>query len=234
MPKLTVMVSMYNSGDWIRNRLINLAACDMEDMEVWCVNANSPDERDHNIPQEFPFKYIKLPERLSVYQTWNYIIQSSDSEYITNANTDDIVAPHCYSTLIANLEHAKADFSYCSWHTTAKPNQQWHSMTDFCTDHPGQYTGNIATAGVGHFPLWRRSLHNKLGFFDHQFEALADADWWSRCYHLLSAKFCWTSVPLGLYLWRDGQNLWNTKINPGEWDLYHQKTAQYRSQGTKK
>ena len=228
MPKLTIMVSLYNSGEWIHNRLLNLSQCDLKDAEIWCVNANSPDPQDHEIPQQFPCKYVKLPSRLTVYETWNYIIQNSDSEYIANANTDDLVAPDCYSRLIGNLESQKGDLAYCSWHTTALANQNWSDLSEYCSDRPGQFAGDINLAGVGHFPLWRRSLHDSLGLFDPRFKALADADWWSRCYYVGMCKFIWVQECLGLYLWRNGENLWHRQISESEWSLYHEKLSNYK------
>ena len=53
-PKITVMVSIYKSGDWLENRINNLLSSTMvDDIEICCVNANSPDKRDHKIPKKF-------------------------------------------------------------------------------------------------------------------------------------------------------------------------------------
>ncbi len=229
MTKLTVMVSIYESGEWLQNRLENLMECRSDNIDVWCVNANSPDPRDDSIPKQFPFKYIKLDNRITVYETWNYIIKNSDGQYITNANTDDIVAPNCYSKMMDILDHNRDyGFAYCSWNTTSTPNQKWSHLTNIDPNgHPGNYAGDIIRAGVGHFPLWRRSLHNKLGMFDTKFKALADADWWARCYHMGKTKFWWIRENLGTYLWRDGQNLWNRAITGEEWQLYHTKVNEY-------
>ena len=232
MAKLTVMVSIYNSGEWIENRLNNLLQHEnQKDMEVWCVNANSPDPRDHEIPQKYPFKYIKLVTRPTVYETWNYIIQNSTSKYITNANTDDIVAPNCYTKLMEILDkNEKFGFTYCSWLTTATPNQKWEEKKNADpSGNPGNYAGDISIAGVGHFPMWRRSLHDQLGLFDPQFKALSDADWWARCYHVGKTQFYWLREYLGLYLWRNGDNLWNRSITHEEWQCYHTKVKQYQS-----
>jgi len=228
-PKITVMVSIYNSGEWIENRLQNLLKHDDQDLlDIWCVNANSPDPRDHEVPQRYPFRYVKLDKRISVYETWNYIINNSNSEYITNANTDDIVAPNCYTKLMHHLNNDN-DFAYCSWYTTHIPNQQWDTLRDIDTNgHPGAYIGDINRAGVGHFPMWKRSLHDKLGLFDTQFQALADADWWARCYHVGKAKFHWHREHLGTYLWRNGENLWHRSITGEEWECYYRKVAQYQ------
>jgi hypothetical protein len=229
MKKLTVMVSIYESGQFIENRLENLMQCDcLNDIEIWCVNANSPDEKDDTIPQKFPVNYIKLDRRISVYETWNYIIEKSQGQFITNGNTDDIVAPNCYSRLMAHLDIH--DFAYCSWYSTHIPNQQWNSMTYIDPGgRPGYFNGDINAGGVGHFPVWRRSLHEKLGGFDTDFQALADAEWWARCFYVGKAKFIWVNELLGCYLWRDGQNLWHRMVTPQEWELFHQKVMGYKN-----
>lgn len=228
MKKLTVMVSIYESGEFIENRLANLLECTcLDDLDVWCVNANSPDENDDIIPRKFPFHYVKLDDRISVYETWNYIITNSQSHYLTNANTDDIVAPDCYTKLMAHLDNGY-DFAYCSWYTTHIPNQKWGELKSADPGgQPGQFQGNITRAGVGHFPVWRRSLHQKLGLFDTDFQALADAEWWTRCYCVGQAKFIWVNELLGCYLWRHGQNLWHRMVTPQEWELFHGKVQGY-------
>lgn len=229
--KLTVMVSIYNSGDWIQNRIENLLeSASKSDMEIWCVNANSPDPRDHEIPQRYPVKYIKLDERISVYETWNYIIERSNSLYIANANTDDLVSPNCYNKLMSALDsNPNVGFAYCSWYTTDVPNQKWATLANVSPDgRPGNYAGDVKLAGVGHFPMWKRSLHDKLGLFDTEFQALSDADWWARCYHVGKTKFMWVNELLGTYLWRHGDNLWSRAITSKEWACYHTKVQQYQ------
>jgi hypothetical protein len=76
--------------------------------------------------------------------------------------------------------------------------------------------------------MWHRSLHDKLGLFDTSFQALADAEWWARCYFKGKAKFTWIDKPLGCYLWRKGDNLWHRKVNSEEWKKYHQKVKEIR------
>ena len=231
------MVSMYNSGDWIKNRLQNLLQCNiLKDIEIWCVNADSPDERDHNIPTAFAKKhkqirYERLDKRISVYEAWNHIIQNSNSQFITNANTDDLVSPKCYQILINNLERSGPGIglTYCSWFTASKPNQTWDNLTSASPDgKPGNYNGNIDIAGVGHFPLWRRNLHDQIGLFDTEFQALADADWWARIHFVSKKRLLWVNQNLALYLWRQGQNLWYQKVNKEEWRLYHRKVGRYK------
>lgn len=231
MKTLTVMVSIYDSGQFIENRLKNLLESDiLDDIEIWCVNANSPDPNDDIIPQRYPVIYRKLPERISVYETWNYIIENSKSEYLTIANTDDLVAPNCFRRLLAHVKK-DWDFVYSSWYKITKPNVTWQDAKKSHISKPGNYRGVVEEATVGHFPVWRRSFHDRFGLFDTRFKALSDADWWARCYYKGNARFRWIREPLGCYLWRNGQNLWNRMINSEEWSLYYSKLAQYKSEG---
>lgn len=230
MKKLVAMVSMYQSGQFIENKLINLTESKAaSDTEIWCLNANSPDERDREIPKKFNVKYIELKERNTVYQAWNHIIKESQSQYITNANTDDIVSPDCYNRMFQVLDTSDASFTYCDWYVTAKENQKWESKTDY--EYTGKTTpfhGDVATSVVGHFPMWRRDLHKKLGHFDERFKALGDAEWWARCYYKLAAKFVNIREPLGLYLYRNGQNLWHKSISTEEWQMFHKTVQGYK------
>lgn len=238
MKKLTVMVSLYNSGLWIENRLNNLFnSTAINEMEIWCVNANSPDPLDDIIPAKYDVQYLKLPERVGVYAAWNHIIQASNSYYITNANTDDLIAPNGYERLMSVLDNNHGfGFAYPSWYTSDIDNLQWPQVpkkADHTGGDPGNYSGDLGLGGVGHFPLYRRNLHNQYGLFDERFKALGDADFWSRCYHYGKTKFIWVKEHLACYLWRGARNegdrnLWHKEINQNEWDLYHSKAESYK------
>jgi len=235
MKKLIVMVSAYRSGDWIENRLDNLCHSTLgNDQEVWVVNANSPDPRDDIVPQKFPVHYIKLDHDLGVYATWNHIIKESNGVYITNANTDDLIAPVGYERLIGFLDNRPSlGFVYPNWIVTDRPNLTWAQaqLEPDRSGKPGIYRGNLDKGGVGHFPLWRKRLHHKHGLFDERFRALGDADWWARCYYS-GVHFQWCKDYLACYLWRgntDNPNLWHRAVNEQEWELYHQKIASYRT-----
>lgn len=228
MNKITIMVSIYNSGEWLENKLDNLSSIvNNNECEIYCVNANSPDPRDDEIPKKFKCTYIKLNERLSLYDTWNYIINNSNSLYITNSNTDDLNSPDCFKKLSEALDsNPEYDVVYPSWHCTGIPNLKWsdnnYSAKLWDNDgRPGHFAGDFNTAGVGHFPMWRRSLHDKIGLFNPKYTALADAMLWCRAYYLGKSKFLWYNEYLGCYLWRNGENLWNREISPDQWSMFH-------------
>jgi len=231
MKSLTAIISLYNSGRWLDNRLHNLFQSSIiGDMDIICVNADSPDVDDDIIPKRYNVKYIKLDNRVSVYEAWNIAIKESNSKYLTNANTDDIVSNNCYEKLISTIELNNSDFAYPSWLVTALENQKWSELKETDrTGSPGHYCGDLDKSGVGHFPLWKSQLHTKYGYFNKDFKALGDAEWWARCYYKGQAKFVWVREYLACYLWRNGENLWNKSINEHEWNLYHTLVNQYKN-----
>lgn len=224
------MVSIYNSGEWLNNRLANLMnTTTISESQIWCVNANSPDPRDDIIPRQYPVKYIKLPYRLPVYDTWNYIIENSDSEYITNANTDDIVSPKAYETLMGALDKDnEIGIVSCPWFVTHTPNIDWSEVSGE-SYAPSQYNGDITKTTLGHFPLWRRKVHDSVGLFDTQFKALADADLWARIYYRSRHKSKIVNEPLGCYYFRNGDNYWHKNISSEQWDKYFKKIEEYKN-----
>lgn len=233
---ITVLVSIYNSGRWIENRLDNIFSSTIKNnLNVVCINANSPDPLDDSVPRKFPCKYMKLNNDLSLYDTWNQIIKDHSTEYYTNANTDDIVSPNAYEKML-NIISKDRDLGciYPSWHTTHIDNLKWADTAnpnkcDHNGGQPGQFAGDVSRASPGHFPMWRRQLHDAVGYFDPSFTALADAHFWCRVHYKTKYKFLWLNEPLGCYLWRQGDNLWNRKISTEQWQRFHAEIAALRN-----
>lgn len=240
-PSLVAIVSVYKSSKWLRNRIDNLLNSDAyknNELIIYCVNASSPDVQDDVICQSYSrlknFQYDVI-EFCTVYAAWNHVIQKTNTKYITNANADDIVSPSCYSQLIEELNNSfDIGFIYPSWYRTRCSNLTWDGLlkNKLLIDSigwPGTYKGKNS---LGHFPIWRRSLHNKLGLFDEKFKVLGDADWWIRCYYLSEIKFKWCKEFLACYVWRHGENLWYKEITEHEWQYYNEKVQNYKASST--
>jgi len=235
MKKIALLVSQYNSGEWIEEKIVNiLESAISNDIEIVCINADSPDPRDDEVPRKFKqIRYIKYPSRIGIYEAWNLAIKESTAPYIANANTDDLVAPHCYGSLAHVLDnHPKTGVTYCSWHTIGSDVKHWNqiSPTKAADGQPGAYAGNFDTGQVGHFPLWRRSIHNQVGMFSDKLPSLGDAEFWARTYFRTKWNFEWLRAPLGAYRWRDGQNAWHAYMTDDQWPLLNQLIAQYRNE----
>lgn len=237
MKKISLLVSQYNSGEWIENRLRNITESTIySDIEVICINANSPDPLDDETPKKFGVKYIKCPTRIGIYEAWNLAIKESTAPYIANANTDDLISPHCYEILTNILDgNINVGVVYNSWYTIGSNIKNWCDIpASFAADGaPGLYNGNFDTGQVGHFPLWRRSLHDKIGMFTDKLPSLGDADFWARVYYKTNYEFNWFRAPLGAYRWRNGQNAWSVYMTEDQWPLLNKLISEYKNENNR-
>ena len=59
-------------------------------------------------------------------------------------------------------------------------------------------------------PMWRKSLHEKNGYFEEKYKSAGDWDFWLKCSFNNSKYLKYTSEPLGLYYF----NLHGISTNP--------------------
>jgi O-antigen biosynthesis protein len=212
--KITALVSLFNSSRWLRNRIQNLLETDAYrrgELLIFMLNCQSHDVGDDAIAVQYAgvprVHYEVYHEPCSVYAAWNYMIRRTITPYLTNANTDDVVAPDAYTKLMAACEASGSILAYPDWYVTNQENQRW--PINGWLDQNGYYSPESGQLSCGHFPVWKRELHNQVGLFDPSFRALGDADLWFRAWRMGIRNFCYHGEPLGGYLWRNGQNLWH-------------------------
>ena len=234
MKKISLLVSIYNSGEWIESRLNNLLQMTQNiDAEIICINADSPDPLDHSVPssmQSDKIKYFKCPARIGIYDAWNDAIRISNAQYLANANTDDISGPFLYKSLCDFLDsNNNYGVAYSSWYSIGYHQRTWTESASCGVVCPGHFNGDFDVGQIGHFPVWRKSLHDTVGYFDGSLTALGDADFWSRVYFKTNSGFHWCNMPLAAYRWRDGQNAWHRFISPEQWGVFHNKVNEYKN-----
>jgi glycosyltransferase involved in cell wall biosynthesis len=235
MKKISILISIYNSGEWIEDRLNNIfESTSAEDFEVICINSDSPDPRDDVIPRRYPVKYLKLDKRVTIYEAWNIGILESNSEYITNMNSDDL-NHKSYCDIMSRTLDGKNDIgvSYCSWHTIGSDIKKWSDIdvNKAVDGSPGNFAGSFDSAQIGHMPMWRKSIHDEIGYFRTDMPALGDAEMWMRIWQQTNYNFLWVRQALGAYRWRNGENAWHKYITPKEWEKFHGLVAE-RSQNS--
>jgi len=93
MPKISYLVSTYNSADYLDRCIRDLMLQSEQNFEIIIVNPNSPD-RDDEIAQEWldrdsRIRYFYVKEREPYGQSWLRAWQQAESPIVCNANTDD-------------------------------------------------------------------------------------------------------------------------------------------------
>ncbi len=204
--RVTAIVSVYNAERFLQACLEDLVAQSIfDETEVIIIDAHSP-QNEKQIAEQFTQKYsnityIRTPEREGLYASWNRAIKIAKGEYITNANADDRHAPHAFERLAAELDaHPNVALVYADSRITNTENALFHSapvvghMRWLAYDH----INLLRRCEMGPQPMWRRSVHDSVGYFDESFTVTGDYDMWLR----IAEHYPMRHIPeeLGLYL----------------------------------
>jgi GT2 family glycosyltransferase/Tfp pilus assembly protein PilF len=146
-------------------------------------------------------QYIRTEQRETIYEAWNRGIRAARGKYITSANTDDRLRPDALERLARELDdHPEVALVYGDFFITNTENQEFdkHIRTGYSLKP--EYTPEIMLDGchMGPQPMWRRSLHDELGWFDGSLASAGDYEFWCR----IAQRYPMRHVPefLGLYL----------------------------------
>jgi GT2 family glycosyltransferase/2-polyprenyl-3-methyl-5-hydroxy-6-metoxy-1,4-benzoquinol methylase/Flp pilus assembly protein TadD len=202
---VSAIVSTYNAERFLRGKLEDLEAQTIaQDLEIIVVDSGSQQD-EGRIVAEFQerydnIRYLRTQERETVYQAWNRGVRLATGEFLTNSNTDDRLRHDCLETLVRALhEHPECVLAYSDIRSTEQENATFeaHLPLGFRKWPPYDRLNLLELCCVGPFPLWRRSLHEKIGYFDERYGCSADYEFWLRA----SQSHDFIHVPqfLGLY-----------------------------------
>ena len=152
------------------------------------IDSNSPEDeiliyQKADIDDYCSYLYYKTPHRESLYSAWNRGARLSESTYISNANTDDRHSP--YFAYIASLfldSHPDIMLAYSDQIITETPNTLYTDETSRRRWAWPQYNYTQLLIGnhVGSTPVWRRSVHSNIGYFNGDYKCAGDWDFWLR------------------------------------------------------
>lgn len=209
LPKISIITTFCEAEKYIEHFMDNITSQTIFDScELVIVDANS-DGTEKEIINRYQCKfnnivYIRLDEKLKPTPCINIAIKQSKGEYITFAMIDDVKSKTCLEDLLNHIQKEQVDLVYGDVLLTDIPNQNFdnaivsgdlfeHSKYEFSEE-------NMVKCLPGPMPMWRKSLHDKNGFFDDVGQNYAD-DWemWLR-FVSTGSKFSKLNKKVGLYL----------------------------------
>lgn len=193
MVRVSAIISTYNSERFLVGRLEDLLAQTLYakgELEIILVNAGSK-QGERYIARQFLgcITYIESL-REGIYSSWNRGIAIAKGTYLTNSNTDDRLRPDALEVM-ANTLDANPDIGlvYGDAVVVSSENAVWGKPYTVSTKPP--YYGRLAWpdfdpklmtkfCSVGPQPMWRRSIHTRLGLFDDSWQLAGDYEMWLR------------------------------------------------------
>ncbi len=190
-PRITIITSLFKGENYIAQFLADITRQSVfSQCELIILNANPPGQGwEETIIRKYLQKYPKhivyrrLPQDPGLYEVWNRGIKMARGRFITNANVDDRLAPDCYETHAHFLDaFPEVDLVYSDSYITRIPNETFELNSHLGLIHHPEFSPKaILKANLPSFnPMWRKSLHQKYGYFDNSFKIVADWEMWVR------------------------------------------------------
>lgn len=186
MVKVSAIVSAYFAEPFLKGRIENLLAQSLKPEVIIVCKTGSPEEA---IANEFDVKVIHTDNIPSVYEAWNIAIKQASGEYITTANSDDRLYENALLVLADALDKNP---KYC----LAYGNQDIVKEIDGEAKERFEWAEGglkeLIEAGcfIGPMPMWRKSLHDKYGYFlesetlrngeEYKYLIASDYEFWMR------------------------------------------------------
>ncbi len=187
------LVSMYRGAEFVVGcveDLIGQTAFEQGRMEVLLIDSASPDH-EHRLVREHIRRhpnllYVRSVDRESLYRAWNRGACVSQARYLSNANLDDRHRKDFFERLANDLDrHADVELVYPAQYLTSHANEPFSDHEPVRSWAWPDYTLDQLRIGnhVGSQPMWRRSLHQRIGWFEERYRIAGDYDFWCRIAH---------------------------------------------------
>ncbi len=185
-PRVTIITSIQDNDDCIEGFLLNTFNQSLfYESEIIIIDNNSSGHEDILIKKYLKafshIKYIRLNNTHSLSDIINLGIKCSKAPYITYAYIHDRRTIFSLEEAILLLNNqTKVDVIYSNYCTTDTINAPWY---DDDKDYQKVKPNSIlrATRGkIGPQVVWRRTVHQRHGYFDSSFNQLALQEMWCR------------------------------------------------------
>jgi len=200
--KISVLTSLYRCEQFLEGYFKHLSEINgTNQIEVLLLH-NDPQDDEMKIINRWlpkmPFvRHIIIPQRETLYCTWNRGITLSQGEYITVWNVDDVRFPN---SILQQAEVLDKNPETAIAYGDIWVSKIYGERIGYCTNSPTDNRNKdfFKQYHISCFQMWRKSIHETIGYYDEQFKCVADFDFQVRA--ALHFPFVKTAEPLGIYL----------------------------------
>jgi glycosyltransferase involved in cell wall biosynthesis len=192
---VTAIASLYRGGKFIEQFMDNITSqsCFRDYCELVIIDADSPENESKVIErfceQHKNIVYRRMNHRIGIYDAWNVGVKIARGEYLTNVNLDDLRRHDSLELQAAALDNLPfVDVVYQDFLYTFDLRLSVEEIARFGYKSrlPVIASQNMMEFNSPHnAPMWRKKLHEELGYFDESYKSAGDYEFWMRC---LAAK----------------------------------------------
>jgi glycosyltransferase involved in cell wall biosynthesis len=232
MIKISVITSLYNCSKYLPGyfeaveKIPNKEECEF----LLLHNAPQTDEIEiinRNIEGKAWFRYIVIKQQEGLYVTWNRGVSMSKGEYCAVWNVDDIRFPdslYLQAKILDENKKCGLVTGYVNGTDVYGELGNRFYKHDIMIKDPLEV---FRSCLVGCFPMWRKSVHETIGYFDEQFICVSDFDFQIR----VAMHFEFRCVPqsLGTYLENDPNKISSNRAQGIENNLIYIRYGAYEN-----
>ena len=204
--KCSSFCSFFKGEKFIEKYLENILDQSIfNEVEFIFLDCDSPEkEKEYILPLTKKFKnikYFKLDEDPGLYGGWNIAIRKCSSELITNWNVDDRKSPIGLEILCKAFDRdSELDITYGYTYISQRANETYieNSYDQVYPCLPHSLINLIKNNSPHCMPMWKKNIHEKIGFFDESYKTAADGDLWLKA-AANGLKIKMINHPIGLY-----------------------------------
>ncbi|MCA9422539.1 MAG: glycosyltransferase, partial [Nitrospira sp.] len=204
-PRISVIVAAYNAERFMRGALEDLEAQTIaEQIEIIIVETGSQTE-EFKIITEFQARYgniiyVRTSQRETPAAACNRGIRMARGKYITLAPTDDRRRKDALHVLASELDgHQDVALVYGDVFVSNFENQTFTTHIRCGYHIRPEFSQDIMLSGchMGPQAMWRKSVHDEVGYFDENLPSAADYEFWCR----IAERYPMKHIPsfLGVY-----------------------------------
>ena len=211
IPKISLVTSVFRAEEYVDQLIEDVTRQTIFESHCeWIIlNANKPGDNYEEdaflrLQEKYPNNiiYKRMEEDPGIYDTWNLGIKMSTGDFITNVNCDDRRPAWAYEKqaklLVANPD---VELVYNDSYITHEPNIMWENVNPNTQRYNfEQFSKEAMLRGnlPHNNPMWRRTVHDKYGYFNQYYKSAGDWDFWLRC-AFGGSKFKKCDEILGVY-----------------------------------
>ena len=199
--KVTAIVSAYYAGQYMRQRLDNLIAQRPRPEIIVCCQYGTEEQL---VADEYNCKIVSTKGIPTIGAAWNECIKRAEGDYIITANTDDLFKPGALAAMVKVLdEHQEIGlvFSAVDMKEGVKVTP-WQRISESTGEIKNIKSILETRSIIGPMPMWRKSLHDSIGYFNEHYVVVGDYDMWKRMVDA-GTRFWYIRKAYGIYEKRD-------------------------------
>ncbi len=205
VPKVTVLMSVYNGEQFLREAVDSILSQKFEDFEFLIINDGSNDGTKEILEsyRDPRIRLIENDKNIGLTKSLNKGINMSNGQYIARMDADDVSIPDRFEKQVNFLnENNEVGLVGTYYLMINEKGNVLHEVRPL-TDRRELKEKLLTTNQFGHGTvMFRRECLGKSGLYREEFKSSQDYDLWLR----ISEMYDIANIPEPLYKWR---------VNPG-------------------